>query len=110
MGDGSKKLSLCNVENIGFAVQGILDDKIPSGIYNVSDENNYSYNDLIYYSNAKWILPIPHCLVKGLYYIGKLTNNIFLKENSIKLISDNVFPSNKIRQHIQLPSKLEPCK
>ena len=42
-----------------FAVQGILDDKIPSGIYNISDENNYSYNDLINYSNAKWILPIP---------------------------------------------------
>lgn len=110
VGNGKKKLSLCNVENIGFAVQGILDDKIPSGIYNVSDENNYSYNDLIYYSNAKWILPIPHSLVKGLYYLGKLTNSIFLKENSIKLISDNVFPSNKIRQHIQLPSKLETYK
>jgi nucleoside-diphosphate-sugar epimerase len=28
VGDGKKKLSLCNLENIGIAVQGILEDKL----------------------------------------------------------------------------------
>jgi len=107
VGKGSRKLSLCNLENIGFAVQGILKDKVPAGIYNISDAKDYSYNDLLKYVNAKWIVRIPAFLVKGLYYIGKMMNSIFLKENATKLISDNVFPSDKIRQYIELPYTLK---
>ena len=110
VGKGSKKLSLCNLENIGYAVQGILKDKVPAGIYNISDENEYSYNDLLNYVNAKWIVRIPTFLLSGLYYIGKMINNIFLKENATKLISDNVFPSDKIREYIDLPDVLTDSK
>ena len=106
VGKGSKKLSLCNLENIGSAVQGILEDKVPSGIYNISDEIEYSYNELLKYVNAKWIVRIPTFLVKGLYVVGKIMNNIFLKENATKLISNNVFPSDKIREYIELPNTL----
>ncbi len=106
VGDGSKKLSLCNLENIGFVVKGILEDKVPSGVYNISDSKDYSYNDLLTYIDAKCIIRVPNFLIKGLFYIGKMMNNFFLIENTIKLISDNVFPSNKINQYIKLPSKL----
>ena len=106
VGNGSKKLSLCNLENIGSAVQGILENKVSAGIYNISDENEYSYNDLLNYVNAKWIVRIPAFLMQGLYYIGKMMNNIFLKENATKLISDNVFPSDKIREYISLTASL----
>jgi len=105
--NGEKKLSLCNLENIATAVQGILDDKVPSGIYNISDVKEYSYSDLLKYVNAKWVIPIPSILITGLYYIGKVLNNIFLKENATKIISDNIFPSDKIRQYIELPATLE---
>jgi len=107
VGKGSKNLSLCNLKNIGSAVQGILKDKVPAGIYNISDENEYTYNDLLRRVNAKWIIPIPTFLVKWLYVVGKMMNNIFLKENATKLISDNIFPSNKIRQYVELPYKLK---
>jgi len=107
VGNGGEKLSLCNLENIGSVVQGILEDKVPAGIYNISDENDYSYNDLLKYVNSKWIVRIPAFLVKGLYYIGKMMNSIFLKENATKLISDNVFPSDKIRQFIDMPNTLD---
>ena len=107
VGKGSKKLSLCNLENIGLAVQGILEDKVPSGIYNISDEIEYSYNELLKYVNAKWVVRIPTFLVKGLYVVGKMMNNIFLKENATKLISDNIFPSDKIRQFIDMPNTLD---
>ena len=107
VGNGEKKLSLCNLENIGLTVQGILENKVPLGIYNISDENQYSYNDLLEYVNAKWVVHIPTFLVKGLYLVGKMMNNIFLKENATKLISDNVFPSDKIRQYIELPYTLK---
>ncbi|MBC8147065.1 MAG: NAD(P)-dependent oxidoreductase [Bacteroidetes bacterium] len=110
VGTGEKKLSLCNLENIGSVVQGILEDKVPSGIYNISDEKKYSYNDLLNYVNAKWVIPIPRILVKGLYYVGKVMNNIFLKENAIKLISDNIFPSDKIRSFVDLPATLNDIK
>ena len=106
VGNGGEKLSLCNLENIGSAVQGILENKVPAGVYNISDENEYSYNDLLKYVNAKWIIPIPMVIVKGLYYLGKMINNIFLKENATKLISDNIFPSGKIREYIDLPAVL----
>ncbi len=110
VGDGKKKLSLCNLENIGFAVQGIIEDKVPSGIYNISDENEYSYNDLLKYVNAKWVISVPKVIVKGLYYVGKVMNNIFLKENATKLISDNIFPSVKIREFIDMPNTLDSNK
>jgi len=106
VGNGSKKLSLCNLENIGSVVDGILEDKVPAGIYNISDEKDYSYNDLLKYVNAKWVVRIPTFLVKGLYVVGKMMKNIFLKENATKLISDNIFPSDKIRQYIKLPATL----
>jgi len=35
-----------------------------------------------------------------------MINNIFLLENTTKLISDNVFPSDKIRQYIEIPYTL----
>lgn len=110
VGNGSKKLSLCNLENIGSVVEGILEDKVPAGMYNISDTKYYSYNDLLHYVNAKWIVHIPTFLVKGLYVLGQMINNIFLKENATKLISNNVFLSDKIRQYIELPSKLNDCK
>jgi len=106
VGNGSKKLSLCNLENIGSVVDGILEDKVPAGIYNISDENEYSYNDLLKYVNAKLIVRVPRLLVKGLYVVGKMMNNVFLKENATKLISDNVFPSDKIRKYISLSGTL----
>jgi hypothetical protein len=56
--------------------------------------------------NAKWIVRIPAFLVKGLYYIEKMMNNIFLKENATKLVSDNIFPSDKIRKYISLSGSL----
>ena len=107
VGRGDGKLSLCNLENIGLAIQRIIEDKVPAGIYNISDAKDYSYNDLLNYVNAKWTLPVPRFLVKGLYIIGKMMNNIFLKENAIKLVSDNIFPSDKIRKYIELPYTLD---
>jgi hypothetical protein len=106
VGKGSRKLSLCNIENIRVAVEAIIKDKVPAGIYNLSDQKEYTYNELLRWHKSNWVLPIPAFSVRLLYYLGKLFNNTFLKENSVKLISDNVFPSDKIRSFIDLPATI----
>ena len=52
-------LSLCNVANIKVAVEGIITDKVPSGIYNVSDMKPYNYNQLLQWHNARSSFYIP---------------------------------------------------
>ncbi|MBH11040.1 MAG: hypothetical protein CMG74_11970 [Candidatus Marinimicrobia bacterium] len=106
VGNGQKQLSLCHLENIREAVLRILEGKVPAGVYNISDTNEYTYNDLLKYINAKWALPIPTFILKVLYYIGTIINSIFLKENATKLISDNIFPSDKIRKYTSLTASL----
>tara|TARA_B100000519_G_C14188608_1_gene411985 strand:- start:259 stop:1167 length:909 start_codon:yes stop_codon:yes gene_type:complete len=106
VGDGNKKLSLCNIGNIENVVRGILKNQIPNGVYNVSDYTEYTYNDLLSYSKAKRIIRIPQFLLKLFYIVSLLIKNNFLKENIIKLVSNNIYPSNKIRKFITLPFTL----
>ena len=106
IGNGSKKLSLCNIDNIKMAVEGIIDEKVPAGIYNISDPQSYSYNDLLKHQGASGVLRIPAFAIRLLFVLGKMTNNIFLKENSIKIITDNIFSSDKIRTYIDLPATI----
>ena len=106
VGKGAKKLSLCNIENIRTAVEGIIADEIPTGIYNISDPVAYSYNDLLNHQGAVSVFRIPALGVRLLYTLGVITNNIFLKENSIKLMTDNIFPADKINSYIDLSAML----
>jgi len=106
IGNGAKKLSLCNIENIKAAVEGIIDGKVPAGLYNISDLKPYTYNDLLKHQGASGVLRIPVLVIRLLYVLGKMTNNIFLKENSIKLLTDNIYPSDKIRSYVDLPSTI----
>ena len=106
VGKGNKTLSLCNIKNIKTAVDGIIQGKVPPGVYNSSDPKEYTYNDLLTWSNAIRVIRIPQFAVKMLYHMGKLFNNTFLKENTVKLITDNVFPSDKIRKYISLSGGL----
>ena len=110
VGKGNRKLSLCNIHNITVVVEAIIKEKVPANIYNISDSQEYTYNELLCWQKANWVFPIPIFSVKLLYYLGKFTNSIFLKENMVKLISDNIFPSDKIRSHIDLPATIYDMK
>ena len=110
VGKGAKKLSLCNIENIMTTVEGIVDGIVPAGVYNISDSITYSYNDLLNYQGAATAFRIPVLAIRLLYFIGRITKNIFLKENSIKLIADNIFPSDKIQKYIKLNSTISDLK
>jgi len=106
IGNGSKKLSLCNIENIKTAVEGIIEEVVPAGTYNISDPIAYTYKDLLSNRAASTVLRIPVFAIKLLYLLGWLTNNIFLKENCTKLLTDNIFPSAKIQKYIKLDATI----
>tara|TARA_Y100000590_G_scaffold129290_1_gene147806 strand:+ start:2399 stop:3292 length:894 start_codon:yes stop_codon:yes gene_type:complete len=110
IGDGGKMLSLCNMENIGIVIDGIINNKVPSGIYNVSDKKNYFYKDLIKKQTPTHVIILPKFLLKLIYKLGSIIDNNYLKENSIKLLTDNIYPSDKIRKNIDLPYDLNYIK
>ena len=110
IGNGTEKLSLCNIENIKTTIEGIIDGVVPAGVYNISDSMSYSYNDLLNHQGASFVFRIPVLAIRLLYILGRITNNIFLKENSTKLITDNIFPSDKIQKYIKLISTISDLK
>ncbi len=107
VGKGTQKMSLCNIQNIYKTISAILEGKIPSDTYNVSDSHPYSYNDLLntlFKENRKIV--IPRWVVNSAYKVGQVTKNIFLQENGIKLLTDNIYPSKKIMQFVQLTENI----
>ncbi len=106
VGNGSNKLSLCNIKNLDIVINSILQDIVPAGTYNISDQQIYTFQDLLKSQNPGLILRIPKTLILMLYYIGIIIDNVFLKENSVKLYNDNVFSSKKIQKYIKLPFSL----
>ena len=104
--NGKQKLSLCNIINIKLIVESIINENIPTGIYNVSDNKKYTYNELLKLQNPKFVISVPKFVIYFFYNLGVIFNNIFLRENSIKLMKDNVHSSKKISNFINLPWKL----
>ena len=109
-GNGSNKLSICNIKNIKSAIDGIIKNIIPAGVYNISDNTSYNYNQLLKWQGASFVLRVPKLIVRFLFYFGKLFGNNFLKENTTKLLTNNVYPNNKITAFIELPYTLNDIK
>jgi len=110
VGNGMQRLSLCNLSNIRKAIEGIINGKVPYGIYNISDEIDYSYNTLLDSIKVENVVRIPIFIPYLAFFLGAASKNIFIRENSLKLLKDNIFPSAKIRHYIDLPHKLEDLK
>lgn len=109
VGNGSNKLSLCNVKNIVCAVDKMIDGCVKENeIYNISDEKAYSFKDMLEINKVSSIrLWIPKLGIKILYDINKITiNKQFIDENSIKLITDNIYSSDKLTKNLNLKYNL----
>ena len=105
-GNGQRKLSLCNILNISLVVSAILKNNIPSGIYNLSDDHEYTYNDLLKKVGAINVKSIPYFIFRFTYMLGKVFKINFLIENYIKLLTDNLYPSKKIQKYVSLDYNL----
>lgn len=110
VGDGTQKLSLCNINNIYRAVDYIIKnyEKEKKEIYNISDKEVYEFNDLLKFDNKKAKIIFPKIAFKSLYSINKVTmKRQFLHENSIKLITDNIYLSDKINEKAKMNSSIK---
>ena len=110
VGNGSNKFSICNIKNIKSTIRGIKNNIIPPGVFNISDTRSYDYKELLKWQGASFVLRIPKLIVRFLYYFGKLSGNIFLQENTTKLLTDNIYSNNKIAEFIDLSYTLNDIK
>lgn len=109
VGKGDNKLSLCNVKNIVDVVDNIIDGNVVQNeIYNISDEKEYSFKNMLEINNvSKLKVFVPKFAIKMIYSINKMSiKKQFIDENSIKLVTDNIYSSRKIRKNISLRYKL----
>tara|TARA_Y100000768_G_scaffold388808_1_gene387381 strand:+ start:18677 stop:19558 length:882 start_codon:yes stop_codon:yes gene_type:complete len=106
IGNGKAKFSLCNIINIEEVVRAIIHNNVPLGIYNISDPKNYTYIDLLKYCKVRKFIRIPSFVAGFTYIVSILTRNIYYKESSIKLLTNNIFPSTKIDKYVKLKNYL----
>lgn len=105
VGNGKQKLSLCNIKNIYAAVNYIVDNTKTevNEIYNVSDSKVYEFNNLLKFIGAKKKIMLPKVGFRILHSINSVTfKKQFIHENSIKLISDNIYLSRKIDTKVRM--------
>lgn len=110
VGNGSNKLSLCNLKNIVFTIDNIIHGNIVKNeIYNVSDERAYSFKDMLGMNKvSKLKIWIPKIVIQALHGFNKISiKKQFIDENSIKLVSDNIYSSDKICMNIKLKHTLQ---
>ena len=66
-GKGNTQFSMCNLNNLIISIDKIIDNKVPSGVYNVSDAKEYDYNNLLSYKRGRAKIIIPTFLIKIIY-------------------------------------------
>lgn len=113
VGSGKQKLSLCNIENIYLAVNYIINntENEVNEIYNVSDSYIYEFNNLLKAIGAKYKVILPSLGLKILYRMNNLIlKKQFIYENSIKLLSDNIYSCDKLDKKVKMRFSLEGIK
>ena len=107
VGGGNQKLSLLNIRNIPVVIEKIFEDRLPPGIYNLADDRIYSYSDMLKHFGTSSSIRIPRIIFMTLFLFAKITGNYRLKENTIKLLTDNIYPVDKIKKVIDIPYTID---
>jgi nucleoside-diphosphate-sugar epimerase len=111
LGDFQNKRSFLSIENLCFVINELLiNEKIPSGIYNVADNEALSTSELVALlgqslGKKNKVLNIPSFWIKGIARLGdhlhvpldserlqKLTENYVVSNQKIVLAMDKVLP------------------
>lgn len=112
LGAFENKRSFCSIDNLCFIIKElILNNQVPSGVYNIADDEPISTNDLIRLISVNrrkklqiWI--IPQFLIKFFSKLGDLFKLPFNSERLSKLTETYVVSNHKIKKAINKPLPL----
>ncbi len=99
LGAFENRRTFTSVENICFAVNGVLTKDVPSGIYNMGDDEALSTNELIEeicksLGKKAHIWKLPKCLMNGLAKIGGWLH-LPLNPERLRKLTENYISSNE---------------
>lgn len=109
LGDFENKRSFCSVENLMFIVKELIErEDIPSGIYNVADDEPISTNELIQLiaetqKRKTIICKISKKFIQQLAKIGDIFHLPLNSERLLKLSNSYVVSNKKIKNVIGIP-------
>lgn len=111
LGSFENKRSFCSIDNLCFVINELIEnDRIPTGVYNIADDEPVSTNELINLisecqGKKTSIRNIPQFLIKILSMLGDVLNLPINSERLSKLTETYVVSNEKIKKAInkQLP-------
>lgn len=109
LGAFNNKRSFCSIDNLGFIINELIENnKIPSGVYNIADDEPISTNELVILiakclDKKPFILNIPKFLVKGVSKLGVAFKFPLDSERLNKLTETYIVSNKKIKNAINKP-------
>lgn len=115
LGSFHNKRSFCSIDNLNFVIEELVfRNDIASGVYNISDDEPVSTNDLIkliseVINKKIYILSIPKSIILFFIKIGNIFSLPFNSDNLQKLTESYIVSNLKLKQAIKkdLPIKAQ---
>ena len=109
LGKFENKRSFCSIDNLCFIIRElIINDEIPSGVYNIADDKPVSTNELINLISVElgkkpqfW--NVPQSLIKSFSKLGDVLRLPLNTERLSKLTETYIVSNNKIKNAINKP-------
>ena len=109
LGKFENKRSFCSIENLCFIIKELIEnEQIPSGVYNIADDEPLSTNEVINFISQSQgkrpcILNIPKYLITFIARFGDILKLPLNTERLIKLTESYIVSNNKIINAINKP-------
>jgi nucleoside-diphosphate-sugar epimerase len=106
LGAFDNKRSFCSIDNLCFIINELIEnDKIPSGVYNIADDEPISTNEIINLISIELgkkphIWNVPKLLIKSLSKLGDILSLPLNSERLNKLTETYIVSNNKIKKAI----------
>lgn len=115
LGSFSNQRSFCSIDNLCFVIKQLLENtNIPSGIYNVADDDTISTNEIIKIisecnSKKVYILKIPKSIINLITRVGDIIKFPLNTERLNKLTETYIVSNQKLKKYLKqpLPTKIE---
>lgn len=109
LGAFENKRSFCSIDNLSFVIKELIEnEQIPSGVYNVADDEPISTNELIYLISVRLrkkphIWNMPQSIIKLFSKLGDVFKLPLNSEKLSKLTETYLVSNNKIKNTINKP-------